>query len=114
MLVLFDEVDGSLPRTMGSSVIDQCEVEFTAREATTMTLRVVCKQAQMAASSHRCQLIRLVSWKQGGLEGLKELGKSVGTGAAPRFTYRNLNSYARVDRRSPSLSMSYHRDTITT
>ena len=35
-----DEVNGSPPRTMGFSVINQCEVEFTAREATTMTPRV--------------------------------------------------------------------------
>ena len=35
-----DEVNGSPPQTMGFSVIKQCEVEFTAREATTMTLWV--------------------------------------------------------------------------
>ena len=51
------EVNGSPLQAMDFSVINQCEVELTAREATTMTLCGVCQQAQIAHSSHRSQLI---------------------------------------------------------
>ena len=64
---------------MDFSVINQCEVKLTAREATTMTPWVFVSR-QIAHSSHRSQLM-LVSWKQGGLEG------AVGTIGVHRFTY---------------------------
>lgn len=40
-----DEVNGSPLQELDFSVINQCEVKLTAREAATMTLRVVCQQA---------------------------------------------------------------------
>jgi alpha-glucuronidase len=49
------EVNGS-PLKMDFSVINQCEVKLTAREATTMTPWVFVSR-QIAHSSHRSQLI---------------------------------------------------------
>ena len=51
-----DEVNGSPLQAMGFSVINQCEVKLTAREATTMTPWVFVSR-QIAHSSHRSQLI---------------------------------------------------------
>jgi hypothetical protein len=53
---VIDKVNGSPLQTIDFSVINQCEVKLTAREATTMTPWVFVSR-QIAVSSHRSQLI---------------------------------------------------------
>ena len=50
------KVNGSPLQTIDFSVINQCEVKLTGREATTMTPWVFVSR-QIAHSSHRSQLI---------------------------------------------------------